>query len=458
MRMSQLSMRVAALLSGVALAICLAPTAAGAQPVGDAQDLVIEAPAQEISLGNPAGQGAPEESVKAASGQYATFSLPVTGTVRYDYAWQVLSLVNQQREASGLAALTMDQGLLDTAVLRSAETVVLFSHDRPNGQDCFSAFPSGSTASGENIAMGQTSPSQVMTSWMNSQGHRQNILNGSYTTIGISCLEVNGSLYWVQCFGNRLSGAASRPGNQTVTQQVQVAPEAFGLEVSVVATSSDGKNTVSLPSKVAAGSTQHFALVVEDSSGDLYEVGDATRWSSSSQGVATIDASGTATFRASGKTTITATTSAGLTASVDLGVTVLKKGEGPVYRLYNVNSGLHHYTTSSYERDHLVSLGWRDEGASFWVSIDSGTRIYRNYNPNDGNHNWTQSAYEHNYLTSIGWDDEGTAWYIPAGASSPVYRLYNPNSGEHVYTMSKFEYDRVVAAGWQGEDIAWMSL
>ncbi|KFI53862.1 hypothetical protein [Bifidobacterium callitrichos] len=135
----------------------------------------------------------------------------------------------------------------------------------------------------------------------------------------------------------------------------------------------------------------------------------------------------------------------------------------PVYRVYDVNSGLHHYTTSEAERDHLVRLGWRDEGTSFKAAKEDASNknlkpVYREYNPNDGNHNWTMSKAEHDHLVRVGWHDEGVAWYVDASASTEVYRLYNPNSGEHVYTTSWAEYESVGRAGWHQEGVAWQSL
>ena len=54
---------------------------------------------------------------------------------------------------------------------------------------------------GENIAMGQTSPAQVMNSWMNSEGHRKNILNASFTQIGVGIAKnANGQYIWTQQF------------------------------------------------------------------------------------------------------------------------------------------------------------------------------------------------------------------------------------------------------------------
>ncbi|WP_346428292.1 glycoside hydrolase family 25 protein [Bifidobacterium sp. SO1] len=127
-----------------------------------------------------------------------------------------------------------------------------------------------------------------------------------------------------------------------------------------------------------------------------------------------------------------------------------------VYRVYNRNSGLHHYTMNRNEARMLVSLGWNDEGASFKVGT-SGIPVYREYNPNDGNHNWTMNSNEHKHLVSLGWHDEGIAWYVSSSDTVNVYRLYNPNSGEHVYTTSYGEYKAVGKAGWKQEGVAWKS-
>ncbi|MDD6328777.1 MAG: leucine-rich repeat protein [Lachnospiraceae bacterium] len=146
---------------------------------------------------------------------------------RYDYAFDVLELVNQKRQENGLQALTMDTDLLDAAMLRAAEITMLFSHTRPDSSICFTACQDKMIA--ENIAYGQTSPEGVMESWMNSEGHKDNILNSNYYTIGIGCIEMNGVLYWVQCFGTsqNSSDCAKRDNNQ-VNRTIQLAMIEFG--------------------------------------------------------------------------------------------------------------------------------------------------------------------------------------------------------------------------------------
>jgi uncharacterized repeat protein (TIGR02543 family) len=133
-----------------------------------------------------------------------------------------------------------------------------------------------------------------------------------------------------------------------------------------------------------------------------------------------------------------------------------------VYRVYNTNSGLHHYTTSAKERDALVKLGWRSEGTSFQAAKPGSANglkpVYREYNPHDGNHNWTLDPSEHKTLVKLGWKDEGVAWYTNPSGPVTVYRLYNPHSGEHVYTTSAKEYAAVGKAGWHQEGTAWRGL
>lgn len=125
-----------------------------------------------------------------------------------------------------------------------------------------------------------------------------------------------------------------------------------------------------------------------------------------------------------------------------------------VYRVYNKNNGLHHYTKSRTEVDNLVALGWNDEGVSFCV-VENGTAVYRLYNPNDGNHMYTLDGNERRNLIRIGWNDEGVGWELPVNGDRVIYRLYNPHSGEHIFTSSYEEYQQVGNAGWQQEGIAW---
>ena len=155
----------------------------------------------------------------------------VEGTFRYGDAQEVLKIVNKERNANGASSVVMVEELTDVAMMRAAEIAVEFysgkeiSHDRPNGLWCFSAFPSFCWSMAENIARGQSSPSAVMGAWMNSKGHRDNILNGSYSKIGIGCFYDGSHYFWAQafCAAPESSGTVDkRTGEANVTVDVSL--------------------------------------------------------------------------------------------------------------------------------------------------------------------------------------------------------------------------------------------
>jgi len=114
---------------------------------------------------------------------------------------QVVVLVNQERKKAGLAPLTHRADIKNVAEKKAMDMINsnYFSHTSPNyGSpfDMLKSFGVSYRTAGENIAKGQKSPQEVMNAWMNSSGHRANILNGSYTSIGVGYY--NGA--WVQLF------------------------------------------------------------------------------------------------------------------------------------------------------------------------------------------------------------------------------------------------------------------
>ncbi len=165
---------------------------------------------------------------KTYEGDYVSYGkVIVDGTDMYTYAYQVLDLVNQQRALAGLNPLTMDKDLLRGAMLRAAETSVFWDHIRPNGEDCFTVSPK---AYGENIAIGQWSPESVMDGWMNSEGHRANILGESWNSIGIGCFQSpNGVLHWVQLFGSAQGSNPAPRADETSQYNVFVNPDFLDL-------------------------------------------------------------------------------------------------------------------------------------------------------------------------------------------------------------------------------------
>ena len=122
------------------------------------------------------------------------------------YENQVVTLVNQERAKAGLAPLKTNAKLAGVAE-RKAEDLRdknYFAHNSPtygSPFDMMKQFGITYTSAGENIAKGQKTPAEVMNGWMNSPGHKANIMNANYTEIGVGYVtDSNGTTYWVQHF------------------------------------------------------------------------------------------------------------------------------------------------------------------------------------------------------------------------------------------------------------------
>ncbi len=118
------------------------------------------------------------------------------------FARKLVSDVNTERAAAGLAPLKFCDSLNEVAILRAKECEAKFDHIRPDGSDWFSALDQADIpyyTAGENIAWGQNSPEAVMQAWMNSE-ERGNILSENYEYIGIGVYCSGGTYYWTQVF------------------------------------------------------------------------------------------------------------------------------------------------------------------------------------------------------------------------------------------------------------------
>lgn len=119
---------------------------------------------------------------------------------------EVLALVNSERAAAGCGAVSADSGLTALARAHSADMRDrnFFSHTNASGQDPWdrAAAAGVGNLAAENIAAGQSSAAAVMQAWMDSAGHRANILNCELRTLGIGVAYGGGSgTYWTQNFG-----------------------------------------------------------------------------------------------------------------------------------------------------------------------------------------------------------------------------------------------------------------
>lgn len=129
--------------------------------------------------------------------------IPITDTTVTSYEQQVADLVNAERAKAGLPALKLNWELSRVARIKSQDMhdKKYFSHQSPtygSPFDMIKKFGISYRAAGENIAQGYATPQAVMTGWMNSPGHRANILNSSFTQIGVGYFK-DGN-YWTQMF------------------------------------------------------------------------------------------------------------------------------------------------------------------------------------------------------------------------------------------------------------------
>ena len=118
----------------------------------------------------------------------------------YTLSYKVFEIVNQERIKAGVKPLKFNNDMYKAAMVRAKECDESFSHDRPNGTSCFTALKEAGVkyfSAGENIAMGYRTPADVMNGWMNSEGHRNNILNPNFTDFACGVYK---SGYWSQFF------------------------------------------------------------------------------------------------------------------------------------------------------------------------------------------------------------------------------------------------------------------
>lgn len=235
--------------------------------------------------------------VQAASDQTAVQLKLSQGIRRYDYAYQVLDLVNQERAKKNRNPVTMDKNLLECAMTRAEELTVYASHIRPNGSICFSAFPYFEDPS-ENLAINQGTPEEVMESWIESSGHYTNIMNSKNVSAGIGCYSQNGHLYWIQCFSSHAAEACTQPANQNVSPVLSVLPRLVNIHFNVSSPVKFTEEQKTLTIYATCNGFSYMSSSLDPSS---------FTWSTGDPSVATVDQSGVIRLKSKGNTTVTAT-------------------------------------------------------------------------------------------------------------------------------------------------------
>ena len=235
--------------------------------------------------------------VQAASDQTAVQLKLSQGIRRYDYAYQVLDLVNQERAKKNLNPVTMDKNLLECAMTRAEELTVYASHTRPNGSICFSAFPYFEDPS-ENLAINQGTPEEVMESWIESSGHYTNIMNSKNVSAGIGCYSQNGHLYWIQCFSSHATEACTQPANQTVSPVISVLPKLINIHFNEVSPITFTEEQKTLAIYITCNGFSYMSSSLDPAS---------FTWSTGDPSIATVDQSGVIQLKSRGTTTVSAT-------------------------------------------------------------------------------------------------------------------------------------------------------
>jgi RNA polymerase sigma factor (sigma-70 family) len=136
-------------------------------------------------------------------------SAPQTRSAPTNTVGQVVALVNDERAAAGCGPVAEDALLNESAQRHSADMDArdFFDHTNPDGADPGQRITAAGyrwSTYGENIAQGQQTPEAVMESWMNSPGHRANILNCSFKDIGVGVHDGPGGPWWTQNFGAKM--------------------------------------------------------------------------------------------------------------------------------------------------------------------------------------------------------------------------------------------------------------
>lgn len=145
---------------------------------------------------------------------------------------------------ANLDELQYDYELEQSAMKRAMEIAISYSHTRPNGENCWTVYPTDRLSKGENIAAGYSTAGAVFEGWQETnenyagQGHRRNMLNNNFTAVGIGHVYYQGIHYWVQEFGNPASSVAD-PGVNDRETAVTVEVLASNITASSVAAESE---------------------------------------------------------------------------------------------------------------------------------------------------------------------------------------------------------------------------
>ncbi len=304
---------------------------------------------------SPAQTNALGAEVPTGVSNYAvTDTLIVSAQQNYDYAREVLNEVNEERAKEGVPALSLDAELTEAAMQRAAELSLLFEHTRPDGSSCFSI---SDRASGENIAAGTSTPSGAMNLWMNSSGHRSNILKSRWKSMGVGCVRVGSITYWVQLFSDDGASGSIPSGAQT--------RKATLIVVNSRVPFADGNSGFNLnmrqenPEPLRVGDEYELVVgVVNPGWSGRYCPTDSSgfTWASSNSAVVTVGSDGVAHAIDAGTATVSATSRAGYVWTKTFEVTAASSGSGDNTGGNTGNTGGNTGNTGANSHGHCTTL------------------------------------------------------------------------------------------------------
>lgn len=255
------------------------------------------------------------EKVHGTTGDH--YQLLLSGTHNYDMCQEMMTYINQARTEAGVGQLILDQELTDVAMQRAAEIAYLFAHTRPNRTTCYTACSSGRMY-GENIAAGNPTAYYTHLQWMNSPGHKQNLLTSSYRSIGLGHFYHDGTHYWVQVFGRNVGYVETRTGSASKLRLIEIIENTIPLHFTGY-----GSSTT-----MYQGDSTRLVVGARNEgwgSGRCAFSSQSFNWSSSNPNVVSVDSEGNVQAVGVGKAIITATVIHGRNkASVSLSVEVKK--------------------------------------------------------------------------------------------------------------------------------------